>query len=653
MAEKYNGTDNGVFGATEKSTGHSVFGRLDQYQDSQERLKWEGSFSEYMDKVVENPNAARSAHTTLYQAFSTHPDYFTSGENALYGAEAELEQLNEFLRAGDEGLQLGKRIMLLVGGPGSGKSTIVRGLKELLQEYSKTDEGALYGIQDCELHEEPLHLIPQELRAELEQELGVKIEGDLCEACKLRYGGTDNLSNVANVPIERVFLSARDSVGISSFEPSDTKSQDISELIGEVDLSKLGEVGVMTDPRAYRFNGAFHKANRGMLELVELLKNDEKFMYAFLSAAQERQVKSKSFPYTSIDEVLIAHTNLSEYYKYMHNPDNEAIRDRTTTIWWKYPLRVSEEKQVYAKLIEEGKLVREKKVHINPNSIETAANFSVMSRLKQSKNAGYSKIQKMKIYDGQDVEGLTNKDFRELSTEFRDEGLTGVSPRFVIDSLSSEIVKEGKICLTPISTTKALRKNIDRHPHTREMSDDVKAELLADLDAAEMLYAEKALDEIKSAYLGSREEEISAYVDKYLQNVVAFCSHTKIKDEFNEDGAEPDEQFMRSIEGYLSVSESGKAEYRSTLLAQIMNERMSGKEFNYKSMPKLERAVLEKFFATTKDAIRLVTTAQVPDARQKKHIDKMLESLIDERGYCTECASELVRYASTLLNSKN
>lgn len=637
----------------ENGRGHDMFNKLQNFSDSQEKLKWTGNFSEYLDMVVENPNAARSSHTTLYQAFSTHPDYFTSGENALFGAEAELEQLNEFLRAGDEGLQLGKRIMLLVGGPGSGKSTIVRGLKELLEDYSKTDEGAMYGIQDCELHEEPLHLIPRELRSELEHELGVKIEGDLCEACKLRYGSSSNLSNLSEVPIERIFLSARDSVGISSFEPSDTKSQDISELIGEVDLSKLGEVGVMTDPRAYRFNGAFHKANRGMLELVELLKNDPKFMFAFLTAAQERQVKSKSFPYTSIDEVLIAHTNLSEYYKYMHNPDNEAIRDRTTTIWWKYPLRVSDEMQVYSKLIEEGKLVREKKVHINPNSIETAANFSVMSRLKKSKNLSYDKVQKMKVYDGQDVEGLTNKDYKELSTEFRDEGLTGVSPRFVIDSLSSEIVKEGKVCLTPISTTRALRKNIDRHPHTREMSDDAKAELIADLDAAEKLYAEKAIEEIKSAFLGSREEEITAYVDKYLQNVVAFCSHTKIKDEFNEDGAPPDEQFMRSIEGYLNVAESGKSEYRSTLLAQIMNEKMSGKEFDYSSMPKLQRAVQNKFFANVKDAIRLVTSAQVPDAKQKRRIDDMLDTLIDERGYCTECAGELLRYASTLLNSKD
>lgn len=630
-----------------------VFNRLQEHTDSLERLKWEGSFSEYLDKIVENPNAARSSHSTMFQAYAERMDYFKTGENAIYGAEAELEQLYKFLRAGDEGLQLGKRIMLLVGGPGSGKSTIVRGLKELLEDYSKTDEGALYGIQDCELHEEPLHLIPHELRPELEQEFGVKIEGDLCEACKLRYGGNDNLSNLAGVPIERIFLSARESVGISSFEPSDTKSQDISELIGEVDLSKLGEVGVMTDPRAYRFNGAFHKANRGMLELVELLKNDPKFMFAFLSAAQERQVKSKSFPYTTIDEVLIAHTNLSEYYKYMRNPDNEAIRDRTTTIWWKYPLRVSDEKQVYTKLIEEGRLVREKKVHVNPDSLETAANFSVMSRLKQSKNFSYNKVQKMKIYDGQDVEGLTSKDRKELLTEFRDEGLTGVSPRFVIDSLSSEIVEDGKVCLTPIGTTKALRKNIDRHPHTREMSDDAKAELNADLDAAERLYAEKAIEEIKSAYLGSREEEISAYVDKYLQNVVAYCSHNKIKDEFNEDGIEPDEEFMCGIEAQLKVSASGKAEYRSTLLAQIMNERMSGKEFDYSSMPKLQRAVQNKFFAKIKDDIRLVTSAQVPDAKQKHHIDKMLETLIDERGYCAACAGELIRYASTLLNSKD
>lgn len=649
MGERFNDTTN----RNSDNKPLDLFGRLEQFQGDHERLKWEGSFREYLDKVVENPNVARPALGTVYKAFISNRDYFTSGSNALYGAEGELEQLENFLKAGNEGLQLGKRILLMVGGPGSGKSTAARGLKELVEAYSKTDDGALYAIKDCELHEEPLHLIPRELRPELETQLGIRIEGDLCASCKLKHGQTESLAQVASVPIERIFLSEQNQVGISSFEPSDTKSQDISELIGEIDLSKLGEYGVSDDPRAFRFNGAFHKSNRGILELVELLKNDDKFMYAFLSAAQERVVKSKSFPYTSIDEMLLAHTNLAEYDRYMSNDKNEAIRDRTMTIWWKYPLRVQDEKKVYEKLVGEGELVRKKSVHVNPNALETAAYFSVLSRLVTPKKLSHNKLQKMMAYDGKDVEGISREDMKQMALEFPKEGLSGVSPRFVIDSLSSEIVKEGVGCLTPLSVIRALRSNIDRHPHTREMKPDEKEALENDLKTAQSLYGDIALEEIKSAYLGSREEEIAAYIDKYLQNVAAFCSHSTVADDFHEDGVEPDEEFMRSIESQLGVAESGKKEHRTTLLAQIFNARTAGREFDLKTMPKLRRAISNKLFSNIKDEIRLVTSARVPDEKQRRRIDEMKQTLIDDRGYCDECAKELLNLASTLLNKKD
>lgn len=639
---------------TRNSGNDDFFNTLGEYQSNLESLRWNGSFREYMDMVAENPGLVRSSHSTMYQAYMAQPDYFTSGKNALYGADEAFEQLEKFMRAGDQNLQLGKRILLMVGGPGSGKSTAVAGLKRLMEDYSKTDEGAMYAIKGCELNEDPMHLIPEELRPNLEEKLGIRIEGDLCEHCKLKYGQSDKLNQIADVEVERIFLSERNNVGISTFEPSDPKSQDIADLIGTVDLSKLGEFGAASDARAYKFNGAFHTANRGMLELVELLKSDEKFLYKFLSIAQERVVKTQNFPNTTVDEVLMGHSNLAEYARYMKDERNEAIRDRTYTVWWKYPLRVTDEKKVYEKLIGEGELVRSKQMHVNPEALETAATFSVMSRLKPSANLGVDKVQKMMLYDGKDVDGLSKNDLKTFATEFRDEGLTGVSPRYVIDSLSSEIVKTDKEgnsskCLTPIGVTRALRANLDNHAHTREMSKDQKDEILKDLAMTEALYANKAVEEIKAAYLGSREDEIAAYASKYLDNVEAFCLHDKVRNEFTGEPNEPDEKFMRSIEERLNIAEGDKKEHRSTLIAQVARWRREGKEIDYTEMPKLYRAVSEKLFANIKDEIRTITSAHVPNEKQKRRIEGMKESLIEDRGYCSDCADELIRHASTLL----
>src|SRR5215207_5578630 len=173
-------------------------------------------------------------------------------------------------------MEVSKRILLLMGPVGGGKSTIVSMLKRGLEEYSRTDAGAVYAIAGCPMHEEPLHLLPDSIRKEIKDEYGIYIEGDLCPRCRVtldeQYGG-----RIEEMEVCRVAFSEKKRVGIGTFAPSDPKSQDISELTGSIDLSTIGEYGSESDPRAYRFDGELNVANRGMCEFIEMLKVDEKF----------------------------------------------------------------------------------------------------------------------------------------------------------------------------------------------------------------------------------------------------------------------------------------------------------------------------------------------------------------------------------------
>ena len=633
----------------EKSRGQNVFSGLDRYKDEREKLRWEGTFEDYIEKVVDNPEIARSSYKTAYNAVTSRPDFFTTGSNALFGTEQATSRFIDILKAGAEGLELGKRIIIFVGPPGSGKSTLVNGTKRGIEEYSRTDEGAMYAIADCPMHEEPLHLIPNDMRSSLEDRYGLHIEGDLCPQCEDKYGGEDiSAESLKSVNVKRVILSEKERVGIGTFKPSDPKSQDITELVGSVDLSKLGEYGTASDPRAYRFDGELNVANRGVMEFVEMLKSDERFLYSLLDLSQDRVIKAPRFPNISADEVILAHTNLSEYKSYVDNPKNEALRDRMVVIPVPYSLKVSDERKIHEKLIGQSELARKSSVHINPHTLDTAATFAVLSRLAPSKK--YDKMQKLKIYDGQDTSTLTQRDVKELRAEGKGEGMTGISPRYVIDSLSSALIKQNKTCLTPVDTMKALRDNLDFHPHTRDMKKEDRDSLEDDLTSVKEAFDDVAKKEIQTAFVYSYNETAKSLCDNYLNNVEAFCNDTKILDSVTDDELEPDEQLMRGIEEQIGVSDNGKKEFRSELLMRMASMYRRGETFDYQSHPRLREAIEKKLFADLKDIVKLTTSTRVPNEEQKERIRGVERTLVEERGYCQHCAGELIRYVSTLLS---
>ena len=257
----------------------NIAARLEAFRAQEQELAWRGTFNDYFEMVLANPAIARLSHARVYDMLvAGDVTNLPNGDRSygffadeLYGINRPLQQLFDYFASAARRLEVRKRILLLMGPVGGGKSTIVSLLKRGLEDYSRADDGAVYAIAGCPMHEEPLHLLPDSIRAEVHQEHGLHIEGDLCPSCRVavdeRYGG-----RIEDVEICRVTFSEKKRVGIGTFSPSDPKSQDISELTGSIDLATIGEYGVESDPRAYRFDGELNVANRGVMEFVEMLK---------------------------------------------------------------------------------------------------------------------------------------------------------------------------------------------------------------------------------------------------------------------------------------------------------------------------------------------------------------------------------------------
>src|SRR6516225_10069200 len=331
--------------------------RLEEYRDRERELQWEGTFAQYFEIATKKSEVTRLAHERIYHMIMdagmgvsrTGETLFNFYSDEIFGIEKPLQQIVEYFHTAAQRLEVRKRILLLMGPVDGGKSTIVYLIKRGLEDYSRTNEGALYAIRDCPMHEEPLHLIPNDLRADVEKEFGLYIVGDVCPACRYMVD-TQFTGHIEDVPVKRLAFSEKYRVGVGTFTPSDPKSQDISELVGGIDLSTIGEVGVESDPRAYRFDGELNIANRGLMEFVEMLKVDEKFLYSLLTLSQEQSIKTGRFAMIYADEAILSHSNENEYIAFAGNRKSEALQDRIIMIKVPYNLKVSQEQRIYDKL---------------------------------------------------------------------------------------------------------------------------------------------------------------------------------------------------------------------------------------------------------------------------------------------------------------
>ena len=422
-------------------------------------------------------------------------------------------------------------------------------------------------------------------------------------------------------------------------------SQDITELTGSIDLSTIGEVGVESDPRAYRFDGELNIANRGVMEFIEMLKVDEKFLYSLLTLSQEQNIKTGRFAMLYADEVILSHTNENEYISFAGNRKSEALQDRIILVRVPYNLRVSQEERIYSKLLNQSEVLRS--VHIAPNTLRVGAMFAVLTRLEEPKRASVDLVKKMKLYDGEDVEGYKSKDVRELQEETAREGMDGISPRYIINRLSGALVRDGVTCINPIDALRAIKDGFEQHTG---INGEQRERYLNLISAARKEYDELAKIEVQRAFVYSFEEMARTICNNYLDNVEAYCNKERMKDPITEEEMEPDEGLMRSIEEQIGVSDNAKNTFRQEILIRISSFSRKGKQFEYTSHERLKEAIEKKIFADLKDVVKITTSSRTPDPDQLRRINEVVDRLVKDGGYCPVCANELLTYVGTLLS---
>ncbi|ODG92503.1 MULTISPECIES: PrkA family serine protein kinase [Bacillaceae] len=628
-----------------------ILKKLEQHRDMEQRLKWEGTFAEYLEMLKEEPLVAQTAHSRIYNMIKDAGIEEVNGKktysffnNNLYGLEEALERLvEEYFHPAAKRLDVKKRILLLMGPVSGGKSTLVTMLKRGLENYSRSDQGAIYAIKGCPMHEDPLHLIPNHLRDDFFQEYGVRIEGNLSPLNLMRleqeFGG-----RIEDVMVERVFLSEDRRVGIGTFSPSDPKSQDIADLTGSIDFSTIAQFGSESDPRAYRFDGELNKANRGMMEFQEMLKCDEKFLWHLLSLTQEGNFKAGRFALISADELIIAHTNETEYRSFINNKKNEALHSRIIVMPIPYNLRVSEEERIYQKMISESDVSN---VHIAPHTLRVAAMFTILTRLKEPKRGDIDLVKKMRLYDGEMVEGYNTVDLEELKKEYLDEGMHGIDPRYVINRISSTIIRKEIPSINALDVLRSLKDGLDQHP---SISNEDRERYMNFISIARKEYDDIAKQEVQKAFVYSYEESAKTLMDNYLDNVEAYCNKNKLRDPLTGEEMNPDEKLMRSIEEQIGISENAKKAFREEILIRISAYARKGKRFDYNSHERLKEAIQKKLFSDLKDVVKITTSTKTPDERQLKKINDVVSRLVDEYGYNSTSANELLRYVGSLLN---
>ncbi|CCF12563.1 PrkA family serine protein kinase [Brevibacillus sp. 7WMA2] len=629
-----------------------ILQRIAEHRAREEKLTWKGTFAEYLELVRKHPQIAQTAHSRVYNMIKSHGieenedgsrSYKFFGRE-IYGLDRSVERLvEEYFHSAARRLDVRKRILLLMGPVSGGKSTIVTMLKRGLEEYSRTDEGAIYALEGCPMQEEPLHMVPHELRPEFEQEFGVKIEGELTPFNRMRleteYGG-----RIEDFPVTRIFFSESKRVGIGTFSPSDPKSQDIADLTGTIDFSTITKYGSESDPRAYRFDGELNKANRGIMEFQEMLKCDEKFLWHLLSLTQEGNFKAGRFALISADELIIAHTNETEYKSFIGNKKNEALQSRMIVMPVPYNLRVKEEEKIYDKLIKQSDLGH---VHIAPHALYTAAIFSILTRLKESKKQGADLLKKLRLYNGESVEGFKGSDIEDLRNEYTDEGMFGIDPRYVINRISSALIRRDTESINALDILRALKEGLDQHA---SISKEQRERYLNFISIARKEYDEIAKKEVQKAFVYSYEESAKTMMDNYLDNVEAYCNSNRLRDPVTGEELEADERLMRSIEEQIGISENAKRAFREEILIRISAFARKGKRFDYNTHDRLREAIEKKLFADLKDVVKITTSTKTPDEHQLKKINEVTRRLVEEHGYTPISANELLRYVGSLLN---
>jgi serine protein kinase len=618
--------------------------------------KFSGNLMDYIDAVEKDPNIVKSAHKRLFEALEERGSYLMPDsdsrkfkvfdgepikvhkyfEGEFFGMETVVDKIMSFLSSAAHKGEESRQVLLLMGPVGAGKSALTEHIKKVL-------EGKKYYHLKGDPHRgEPLQLIPRSLRPEFEKTLGVKIDGDISPVARHQLM-TELAGKYEDFEIEESTFSQRARRGVASVPPMDANSQDVSVLIGSVDISKLDKFAE-DDPRALSLNGAFNVGNRGIVELVEVFKNEIEFLHTIITATQEKRVPSPGkSDMLHFDGVILAHCNEAEWNRFQSEHTNEAIMDRIVKVAVPYCLEVDQEVKIYEKMLGKSDF----KAHIAPHTLKVASMFSVMSRLKPSAKCDI--LTKMKIYNGEDVleKGRVRKvDIKDLREEAKHEGMDGISTRFITKALDNALTASDKNMITPVSVMESLTRMV-KEQIVDEQFKTTCLELIQKTVREEYL---KILEtEIAKAFISAYEENAQALFDTYLDNAEAYTTRAKLKDRVTKEERKPDEQFMASIEEQIGISGSSKDGFRSDVAAYMFAKMRRGEKVGFRSYEPLREAIESFLISSVKSLARVVTKSKTRDEEQKEKYNEMVQTMISSYGYSAESAEEILVFASNNL----
>ena len=620
----------------------SVFSRFqDRYRQTQEEVM---SLQDYLELCKQDPTVYASAAERMLMAIGEPEIIDTSKDLRLsrifsnkvikrypafsefYGMEDAVENIVAYFRHAAQGLEERKQILYLLGPVGGGKSSLAERLKLLIQAVP------FYAIKGSPVFESPLGLFdPAEDGDILEEDFGIprRYLGRVMSPWAVKrlheLGG-----DISKFEVVKLYPSVLDQVGVAKTEPGDENNQDISSLVGKVDIRKLEDFA-QDDPDAYSYSGALCRANQGLMEFVEMFKAPIKVLHPLLTATQEGNYNgTEGMGAMPFEGVILAHSNESEWQAFRNNKNNEAFLDRVYIVKVPYCLRVSEEVSIYEKLLTNSSL---SEAPCAPDTLSMLAKFTVLSRLKVPENS--SVYSKMRVYNGENLKDTDPK--AKSIQEYRDsagvdEGMTGISTRFAFKILSKVFNFDStEVAANPVHLLYVLEQAIEQEQYPEEIQNRY-LNYLKEYLAAE--YVDFIGKEIQTAYLESYAEYGQNIFDRYVTYADFWIQDQEYRD------PETGQLFDRaSLNAELEKTEkpagiSNPKDFRNEIVNFVLRARANnnGNNPSWQSYEKMRSVIEKKMFSNTEDLLPVISfSAKSSNEDQKKHDDFVAR--MTERGY--------------------
>ncbi|MDQ7842545.1 MAG: hypothetical protein QN141_00440 [Armatimonadota bacterium] len=505
----------------------------------------------------------------------------------VYGMEKQLDDIVAYFRA--YSMSMERRLLLLVGPQGSGKSMTVDRLKRKLEEYSHTASGALYAVEGCPFHQHPFDLVPPEVR----EDHGIfwheeAVPCPVCDRIIARHG------TWRAVPITRIYISARDKIGVAKHTPTDLRREDITNFVGNINFAMLKERGSTYDPAAYDFEGKIIWANRGILDWTEVFKSRRQLLSLLLELIQSKRIDLASFPTVHVDEVVIGHSNYPEYTVFVSEDIMEPLRGRIHKIDFPYNTDLEGEKKIYKALISRANRIRGEDKHVPEDVYELAARYA-------------------------------------LKTREESQGLRGLSPRFFEDAFSYAYTLADR-CLDLDTIAAAVERTFE-HQSFKDLN--VK-ELLKQFEETKVEFINRKIDLIV-------EEIVPGHFYDYAQNLYLNYLDAAARNVAGEPLANGEKELVDEVEGIMvqkrQISRQGRVAFENVLLER----RDELRRMRYTENEHLRPVINEIVFNKIKNLLRLYEKSEELDSKSQQLLDVLYRSATQEYGYCDVCARSLFK----------